>query len=83
MEEREFDNIYGGAHPDAVQKFPKPGELTEDDLENVIMHPNREASVEYQLQHPELYRESAVEKEMMFKELSEQYSGAEQQSRQL
>lgn len=83
MDEREFDNIYGGQHPDAVQEFLKPGELTAEDLDNVMMHPNRQASVEKQFENSDLYSEKAIESEMMFQELYQQKPVEKPQSRQL
>lgn len=82
MNEKDLSGIYGGQHPDAVQEFLKPGELTEDDLENVIMHPNRQASVEKQMEHKELFSEAAIETEMMFQELYQQEFVEKPRSRQ-
>jgi hypothetical protein len=83
MDERELENIYGGQHPDAVQEFLKPGELTVEDLDNVIMHPNRQAAVEKQLENEGLFREKSAEAEMMFQELYQQKPVEKPQSRQL
>lgn len=83
MDERELENIYGGQHPDAVQEFLKPGELTVEDLDNVMMHPNRQAAVEKQLENEGLFREKSVESEMMFQELYQQKPVEKPQSRQL
>lgn len=83
MDERELENIYGGQHPDAVQEFLKPGELTVEELDNVMMHPNRQAAVEKQLENEGLFREKSVESEMMFQELYQQKTVEKPQSRQL
>ena len=75
MEERELDQILGGAPREVVEEFPKPGELSEDDLMNVLAGgPNREVMVNAQLQHEELFRPTAVENEMnaMLQELGQQ-----------
>ena len=71
MEYKEFDDIYGGQHPDAVQEFPIPGQLTEEELMGVISFPERDVAVDYQFQQEENFRPKSVEKEKeaMFTEL--------------
>ena len=74
-QEKEFEQYLGGAPREVVQEFKKPGELSEDDLMNVLAgNPNREVVVEAQMQNEDLFRQSSVESEKaaMFQELGEQ-----------
>lgn len=74
-QEKEFEQFLGGAPKEAVQEFAKPGELSEDELMNVLAGgPNREVVVASQMQNEALFRQSAVEgeKAAMFQELDEQ-----------
>ena len=71
-QEREFDQYLGGAPREAVQEFKKPGELSEDDLMDVLAGvSNRSVAVDMQLQNEDLFRRTAVdnEKAAMFQEL--------------
>ena len=73
--EQEFEQYLGGAPREAVEEFKKPGELSEDELMNVLAgNPNREVVVEAQMQNEDLFRKSSVESEKaaMFQELGEQ-----------
>lgn len=69
--EKQAEAFYGGAPREAVQEFPKPGELSEEELMGVMAGPNREAIVEKQFQNEENFRKTAVEREKaaMFAEL--------------
>jgi hypothetical protein len=74
-QEREFDQYLGGAPREAVQEFKKPGELSEDDLMDVLAGvSNRSVAVDMQLQNEDLFRRTAVdnEKAAMFQELDQQ-----------
>ena len=74
-QEREFDQYLGGAPREAVQEFKKLGELSEDDLMDVLAGvSNRSVAVDMQLQNEDLFRRTAVdnEKAAMFQELDQQ-----------
>lgn len=74
-QEKEFEQFLGGAPREAVQEFKKPGELSEDDLMDVLAGvSNRSVAVDMQMQNEDLFRRSAVdnEKAAMFQELEQQ-----------
>ena len=74
-QEKEFEQFLVGAPREAVQEFKKPGELSEDDLMDVLAGvSNRSVAVDMQMQNEDLFRRSAVdnEKAAMFQELEQQ-----------
>ena len=74
-QEKEFEQFLGGAPREAVQEFKKQGELSEDDLMDVLAGvSNRSVAVDVQMQNEDLFRRSAVdnEKAAMFQELEQQ-----------
>lgn len=74
-QEREFDQYLGGAPREAVQEFKKPGELSEEELMNVLAGvSNRSVAVDMQMQSEDIFRRTAVENEKaaMFQELEQQ-----------
>lgn len=74
-QEKEFEQFLGGAPKEMVKEFAKPGELSEDELMDVLAGvPDRNVSADMQLQNEDVFRRSVVdnEKAAMFQELDQQ-----------
>lgn len=65
LKEKELEEILGGAPKETVNDFLKPGELDENNLDNVIAGlKTRDLAVEKNIENKELFRESSVNAEL-------------------